>query len=138
MSLQTLIGLWICRSVCLIFGLLEVRGCYIHLTTETWSPHAQFHALTGMFFYVGLSIAFFHITGKPFRERQWSAWLALPLMGFFVHGGQIITDALTEGLRAGGTSQGKGHLFFYLAILAFVLYLIGSVMTLSHFKNKDE
>lgn len=138
MSLQTTLGLWICRSVALIFGILEIRGTLRHFHHDDWSPHAQFHSLTGLSFYLGLTLAFFFITGKPFRNRERWAWWALPLMGLFVHGAQIVIDTINGGLRLGGTSQGSGELFFYLAITAFGLYGLGSFLAWGHFfKAKD-
>lgn len=128
MDKKTRIGLWMCRFPALLFAVLETRGCLKHYH-EAWSHHAQFHQLTGLFYYLGLVIFFMWITGKPFREKEPFAWFALIIMGVFVHGAQILVDHFTEGLRGGGTSQGSGEMFFYLAILAFAFYLIGAALT---------
>ena len=136
MDLKTRTGLWMARAISLIFAVLEARGCYIHFTHEDWPHHAQFHSLTGLGYYLGLTLAFWAITAQPFRDRQpWARW-AIPAMGFFVHGLQVVTDAFTDGLRGGGTSQGAGMMFYFLAWLAFILYLVAAALTWNHFRVK--
>ncbi|MCH8292714.1 hypothetical protein IH992_16600 [Candidatus Poribacteria bacterium] len=136
MDIKTKIGLWICRGIALIFAVLEFRGCWRHLS-EPWADHAQFHSLTGLSYYLGLTILFFMITGKPFQNREWWAWWTLLIMGFFVHGAQLVVDGITNGLRGGGTSQGSGMMFFYLTIAALLLYIIGALLALPHFKREQ-
>lgn len=138
MSVRTKIGLWLSRGVAAIFAVLEARGCYIHFTTEDWPDHAQFHSLTGFFYYLCLTIFFFLITGEPFRLRKKYAWWSIILMGTLVHGSQVVVDFFTHGLRGGGTSQGSGTLFFGLAIAAFVVYQIAAFLCYKHFAPVQE
>jgi len=137
MTAQTRIGLYLCRAIAATFVVLEARGCWIHYSTEPWPDHAQFHSLTGLSYYSGLTVLFFMITGKPFRNREWRAWWSLIVMGLFVHGAQVLIDSFTNGLRGGGTSQGSGMLFWVLAIAATLLYLVGAMLALPHFKNRN-
>lgn len=137
MSTQTKTGLWVSRIVASVFCVLEARGCWLHFTTEDWPHHAQFHSLTGFFYYLCLTIFFFLITGEPFRQRRWYAWWSIVLMGTLVHGAQVFVDAFTDGLRGGGTSQGSGALFYALAITAFVVYLVCAGLTFSHFRRVE-
>ena len=133
MDKRTKIGLWMCRAPALIFAVLEARGCFKHYH-ESWGHHAQFHQLTGLSYYLLSVIFFFWITGKPFRDREPFAWFSLIIMGVFVHGGHILVDAFTEGLRGGGTSQGSGMMFFYLTIFGLSLYLVGAYLCKPWFK----
>ncbi|YCM44586.1 hypothetical protein V2O64_00945 [Verrucomicrobiaceae bacterium 227] len=134
MDTKTKTGLWLCRGPALLFAILETRGCLKH-THEVWPGHAQFHQLTGLGYYLGMVLFFFWITGKPFRNKEPWSWWALPMMGLFVHGGHIIADYFTLGLRGGGTSQGSGMMFYYLTILGLVLYLVGAALAKPWFKK---
>lgn len=135
---KTCIGLWMCRIPALAFAVLEARGCYLHFTTENWENHAQFHSLTGLSYYLGLTLFFLFITGKPFRNGEKWAWFSLVLMGVFVHGAHILIDSFTEGLRGGGTSQGAGMTFYYLTIAGFALYMIGAALAAPYFFKKKK
>ncbi|MBX7059030.1 MAG: hypothetical protein K1X75_13270 [Leptospirales bacterium] len=133
MKLSVNIGRWIPRTVALAFALAEINGTRKHFMYESWPPHAQFHSLTGLSFYLGLTIFFFLITEIPFRRREWWAWWSIVIMGVCVHGAQLLVDALNAGLRGGGTSQGPGVMFWYLAMVGFSLYAVGAALTLPHF-----
>lgn len=136
MNRRTKVGLWMCRGPALIFAVLETRGCFKHYH-EDWSHHAQFHQLTGLCYYLCSVLFFFWITGEPFQNREKWAWWALPVMGVFVHGGHLLVDAFTDGLRGGGTSQGSGMMFYYLTALGLVVYMVGSWLARPYFFAKS-
>lgn len=136
LDLKTKIGLWMCRGPALIFAVLETRGCFLHYKNGGWEDHANFHMFTGLSYYLGLTLFFFLITGRPFRNREKWAWWSLVLMGIFVHGAHIVTDAFVGGLREGGTSQGPGMLFYYLTIAGLALYFLGAALSYPYFKKK--
>ena len=135
MDRRTRVGLWMCRTPALLFAVLETRGCLIHLQ-ETWPNHAQFHQLTGLSYYLCSVIFFMWITDKPFKNKVPFAWWSLIIMGSFVHGGHIIVDAFTGGLRAGDTSQGEGMMFYYLTIFGLGLYLFGAYLARPWFSHQ--
>ncbi len=134
MDIKTKIGLWICRAIALTFAVLETRGCLRHFK-EDWPHHAQFHQLTGLAYYLGFTLFFILITTKPFQNKEKWAWWSMLIMGVFTHGGHIIVDMFTNGLRGGGTSQGSGMMFYYLTIAALVLYIIGAILAHPWFKR---
>lgn len=137
MKARTHIGVWISRTIAVVFAILETRGCIIHFLEEPWGGHAQFHSFTGLSYYIALVVFFFMITGKPLRDKEWWAWAAMVIMGVFTHGNMLIIDTFTGGLTGGGTSQGSGTMFYYLALAAFIMYMLAAGLTLPHFLDRD-
>ena len=134
MDKRTAIGLWMCRFPALLFAVLETRGCFRHYH-ESWPNHAQFHQLTGLAYYLCAVLFFMWITGQPFRHKVPFAWWSLIVMGVFVHGGHIVVDVFTDGLRGGGTSQGSGMMFYGLTWVGLGLYLMGAYLARPWFKS---
>lgn len=133
MSFRTKCGMFMITFLAAAFALIDARGGTIHLQSEDWSAHANFHLVTGLFYTVALCAVIVVLTWIPFRRGELWAWWLIAALAVTIHGGHFVGDFITHGgLRGGGTAQGPGLLFYSLTGVALLLYIIAMILCYPH------
>lgn len=132
------IGLTLFTILPIFAAVVESRACIGHLFRDDWSDHAMFHMFMGL---GGLLAAYglilFLAWGPLRRGERWS-WFAIAYAATIVHGGQLVSDIITNGgLRNQDPIAGSGTVIFAAIIMILVLYAVGLSLTWSTTKRRD-
>ena len=130
------IGLIIFTVLPLLAGISETKACIGHLLQDSWPPHAMFHmfmGLGGLLATYGLIII---LTWGPLKHGERWAWYAIGFAATMVHGGQLISDVVTDGgLRNQEAIVASGSFLIGVIVVILILYGVGLSLTWSHTKK---
>jgi hypothetical protein len=107
------IGLGILTFLPLFAATVESRACIGHFLQEPWPPHEMFHLLMGLSGLLATYVLILILVWIPLRNGQRWAWFAIAAAALIVHGGQWVSDVVTD---AG-------------IIAVLLLYCVGLVLT---------
>jgi hypothetical protein len=133
LSPKTKLGMWIIVLVVLGYTAIEINGAVDHLTHADWDPHANFHALTGLFWLLTLfAVTLVLLRHFAKRAESWSLG-AIAFVGLGVFGGAVGADPLTiHGLRQGHTALATGVIAYWSGWAALFCWAVGVLLMRSH------
>lgn len=109
---------------------VDARVCIGHFLQSGWPPHESFHLLMGL---AGLLAAYgliFVLVRIPLRRGERWAWFAIAGAAITVHGGQLLSDIVTDGgLRNQAPMLGNGSMVFGGIVAVLFLYGVGLLLT---------
>ena len=131
--MKTKIGLTIFTVLPLLAGISETKACIGHLLQDNWPPHAMFHMLMGLGGLLATYGLILFLTWGPLKRGERWAWYAIGFAATVVHGGQLISDAITDGgLRNQEAIVASGSFLIGAIVVILLLYGIGLALTWSH------
>ncbi len=108
---------------------VEIAGVIDHIRESEWPHHADYHALTGLFLLLTLSVVAVALAWSHVRRGDRTAWWLVTAIGIVVFGGGLLADPLTShGLEGGGLALLKGTTAYALVACALVLWLIAMAL----------
>jgi hypothetical protein len=130
------IGLGILTFLPLLAATVETRACMGHFMQDQWPPHEMFHLLMGLSGLLATYVLILILVWIPLRRGERWAWFAIAAAALIVHGGQWLSDVVTDGgLRNYTVILGSGSLVFAGIIVALLLYGVGLALTWSSTKR---
>ena len=131
--MKTKIGLTIFTVLPLLAGISETKACIVHLLQDNWPPHAMFHMLMGLGGLLATYGLILFLTWGPLKRGERWAWYAIGFAATVVHGGQLISDVITDGgLRNQEAIVASGSFLIGAIVVILLLYGIGLALTWSH------
>ena len=131
--MKTKIGLTIFTVLPLLAGISETKACFGHLLQDNWPPHAMFHMLIGLGGLLATYGLILFLTWGPLKRGERWAWYAIGFAATVVHGGQLISDVITDGgLRNQEAIVASGSFLIGAIVVILLLYGIGLALTWSH------
>lgn len=126
------IGLAILTFVPLLAAVTESRACLGHYLQDPWPPHEMFHLLMGLSGLLAAYALILFLVWIPLRRGERWACYAIAIGALIVHGGQLISDTVTDGgLRNYAVVLGSGSAVFAGIFVALFLYALGLSLTWS-------
>lgn len=124
------IGLGLLTFLPLFAATAETRATAGHLLQEQWPQHVMFHLLMGLSGLLAAYALILVLVWIPLRRGQRWAWYAVAVGALIVHGGQWLSDALTDGgLRNHAAILGSGSLVLAGILATLLLYAVGLALT---------
>lgn len=124
------LGFAILTVLPLFASIIDSRVCIGHFVQGEWPPHEMFHLLMGL---AGLLTAYgliLVLVRIPLRRGERWAWFSIAGAAVAVHGGQLLSDILTDGgLRNQAPILGNGSLIFGGIVVVLILYGVGLALT---------
>ena len=131
--MKTKMGLFILTVLPLLTGIAETKACIGHLLLDNWPPHAMFHMFMGLGGLLATYGLILILTWGPLRRGERWAWYAIGFAATVVHGGQLISDVITDGgLRNQEAIVASGSFLIGAIVVILLLYGIGLALTWSH------
>jgi hypothetical protein len=129
-------GLIILTVLPLFAGFTETNACIGHFVQDSWPPHAMFHMFMGLGGLLATYGLIIFLTWGPLKRGERWAWYAIGFAAAMVHGGQLISDVITDGgLRNQEAVVASGSFLIGAIVAILLLYGIGLSLTWSHTKN---
>jgi len=117
----------------ILAGTIETRASIGHLFGDGWPDHANFHMLMGL---GGLLAAYglvLALAWGPLRRGERWSWYAVAYTVLMVHGGQLISDVVTNGgLRNQDPIAASGPVIVGALLVIISLYVIGLSLSWRH------
>lgn len=128
--MKTKIALALFTILPIITGIAETKACVGHFFKENWPPHAMFHmfmGLGGLLAAYGLILVLAWI---PLRKGESWAWFAISFIVLMVHGGQLLSDFVTDGgLRNQESVVASGPVLLGIIATILLLYVFALALT---------
>jgi hypothetical protein len=122
-------GAWTVTIVGGGYATIEIVGVIDHIHKSGWPHHADYHALTGLFDLLTVSVVAIALTWTHVTRGDRIAWRVVTALGIAVFGGALLADPFTaHGLEGGGTALVKGPLAYAFVACALGLWLLGSAL----------
>jgi hypothetical protein len=130
------IGIIIFTVLPLLAGVSETIACIGHLKQENWPPHAMFHMFMGLGGLLATYGLIIFLTWGPLKRGERWAWYAIGFAAATVHGGQLVSDVITDGgLRNQEAIVAGGSFLIGGIFVILISYGIGLSLTWSHTKQ---
>jgi hypothetical protein len=130
------IGLAIFTVLPIVSGIVETKASIGHFLKSPWPPHVMFHLFMGLGGLLACYGLIMFLAWGPLRRGDRWSWFAIAYAAAVVHGGQLISDLITNGgLRNQDPMAGSGTFIFGVIIVILVLYGVGLSLTFPHKKN---
>ena len=131
--MKTKIGLFILTVLPILTGIAETKASIGHFLLDNWPSHAMFHMFMGLGGLLATYGLILFLAWGPLKRGERWAWYAIGFAASMVHGGQLISDVITDGgLRNQEAIVASGSVLIGAIVGILLLYSIGLALTWSH------